>query len=261
MQKLLRFLRASFIFNLLAELEFKGNFLIKLTLMLAQAVLTVLTLELLFAHTSAIAGWSKTQVLLLMGVARIVEGLAGMLFTKSLGRLPDLIRTGELDMTLMRPLPVQFLVSFRFVRVMDSFQVLLGGFLAVYALSLIGVPVWWWWLLFLWYMGIGLVILYSIYLFVTSCSFWMIRFTTLPAIFDILNKPLKTPITVYNPGVQLFLTFILPLSFVAAVPTQVLLQVVDMKLLFVGALLCLIFLFLSHRFFYFALRRYASASS
>ena len=97
----------------------------------------------------------------------------------------------------------------------------------------------------------------------TLC-FWLVRLDNLFVALDTVFSVARTPTTVFRafgPGAQFFLTFVLPLAFLATVPVQALSGALAPAFLLVGPLLAGAFFLASVLFWQHATRVYSSASS
>src|SRR3989344_396206 len=76
--------------SLVREMGFRGNFIAGLVRQALWLAAFVLVIDILFQHTSSLAGWGKEEVLLVVGLSRLFEGFSDLLFTRNLiGEFPN----------------------------------------------------------------------------------------------------------------------------------------------------------------------------
>jgi hypothetical protein len=111
---------------LVREMQFKTNFVIRVLTEFLWLGMQWVFVEVLYGQTKAIGGWDKWQMIALLGTNYIIsQAFEGMFFDNCM-RLTDLIRKGELDFVLVKPMNPQFLVSFPLFRLRVLPQFLLG---------------------------------------------------------------------------------------------------------------------------------------
>ncbi len=262
---MLRYLRLWRRFVVLAfarEAEYRVNFLVGVGEGMAQLALAVLTFAILYRFTDQVGGWSLAQVLLLVGIYRMVDGLISLQIAPNLLAITGYIRSGEMDLLLLRPVSSQFLVSLRLLALPEVVNILIGLGLVLYAGHLTGLQ----WSL----AGIagavifglcGLILLYSLWFFIVTFAFWLVQVDNLDTLFYSLFETARYPLSFFKGGVRTLLTFVVPVAFATTFPTQALLGTADQRLLLVGVGLAGLALLGTHRFWNYAVRHYSSASS
>ena len=139
MIRYLRLWRQFVITAFMREAEYRMNFVIGVGEGLAQLALAVISFLLLYRFTDQVAGWTQAEVLMLVGVYRIVEGLINLQIAPNMRAISGYIRNGEMDFMLLRPVSSQFLVSLRTLELPEGVNVLIGLLLLIYAGGAAGV--------------------------------------------------------------------------------------------------------------------------
>lgn len=249
--------------NVVRELEFRANFWAKVFTNVGWLVSFVLFLKIIFSNTGAIGTWTEGQVFLLFGTFLFVRSLMDTLFTANLGKIPELVRMGTMDFVLTKPVPSLFYVSARYLS-LDELGSLFGavGVLAysVWLLKLHPSPlhVLAWLLLVV----CGLLTLYAIQLLLMTLSFWLVRLDNLSALTDSVVFIARYPPDIFPRLLQFFVSYIIPIAFVASVPASVLLgKRAMLPALLLGGTVAVVFLTLAASFWRYATRAYTSASS
>src|SRR3954468_16384561 len=103
------------------EMGFKSNFILWIVVELLWFGLQLAFFNVIYSHTDSIAGWSRWEVVLLVGASHFIQQLFQAFFLTNCVGLSELVRTGKLDFLLLLPINTRFVVSLR--------QVDLGGFL------------------------------------------------------------------------------------------------------------------------------------
>ena len=80
-----------------------------------------------FARTSTIAGWSEPQYFFFVGCFFALNGLIETLFLDNCNEFAELVRTGDLDFLLLKPIDEQFLITCRRIDWGTAPNVLMGA--------------------------------------------------------------------------------------------------------------------------------------
>src|SRR5947209_20562174 len=100
-------------FSLANALAFRGNFLMKVLVELLWLFILLIFYDTIFKKTSTVAGWDSHDYLFFLGCYYAMEGLIETLFLENCTEFADLVRSGNLDLYLLRPIDEQFLITCR----------------------------------------------------------------------------------------------------------------------------------------------------
>jgi len=244
------------------EAEYRANLLIGVAEGIVQLALAIVTFLLLYHFTNTVAGWTRAQVLVLVGIYRVVDGLIGLQIAPNMLAISGYIRRGEMDFLLLRPVSGQFLVSLRMLELPEAVNVLVGLALTVYAGNLAHVQ----WSIAnvaaaLTFGLCGLAVLYALWFLTVTLSFWLVQVDSLDTLFYSLFETARYPVSFFKGLVRALLTFAVPVAFATTFPAQALLDNADPRLLPVGLVLAGGALAATRLFWTYAVRHYSSASS
>jgi ABC-2 type transport system permease protein len=257
---ILAFLRAS----AQQEMAYRSNFLIGLLYSLLNLGVALAGLGILYGQVESIRGWDYRSTLALLGVYLTVSALRGLFIGPSLDSLAGMdgdILSGRFDFTLLKPVNLQFLVSFRQWRLFALFDLALGLGVVVRALTLPGFALSPAGLLgFCAALAVGMLALYAVLLIFSALVFWSPGFL-FTWVFDGIFQLARYPLGLYPGWLRLVLTWIVPVGLVTTLPAQALAGTLPAGTLagsaaFAGVLFAAATLFFQH-----SLRRYSSASS
>ena len=265
-RRYLRLIGSLGLYTLNRELAFRGNFLVKVSVEVIWLGILLAFYRVVFARTSTIAGWDEPQYLFFVGCFFALNGLIEMLFLDNCNEFAELVRTGDLDGLLLKPIDEQFLITCRKVDWGTAPNVLMGSVVMLFALS----NMHWHFdparvATFLVTFVCGTAIAYGFMLMLTSLSVWMVRNQSLMEMWWLFSSLARYPKEIFSgPWAEplgAFFTYCVPILVVVNVPANAMVRVLDwpMVALTVGATALL--LWLSRRFFHHALRSYRSASS
>ena len=254
-------------FSLVRELAFRGNFLIKMFVEVLWLSILLAFYHTIFANTSMVADWDRHQYLFFVGCYFAMGGLLEMLFLENCNQFADLIRTGDLDFYLLKPMDEQFLVTCRTVDWSCAANVFMGAGVMIAALAGGG-----WSIgpaevaLFLTMMVCGLLLAYSFLLMLTSASVWFMRNQSLYEVWWLFTTLMRYPREIFRGTwaypVGWVFSFLIPIMLVTNVPARIMTdKLLDPALLLYALAATAAALWISRRLFRLALRRYRSASS
>jgi ABC-2 type transport system permease protein len=250
--------------SLVREMSFKANFLMWIVVECLWFVGQIVFLEVMFSHVEAIGGWTKWECILLVGTHQIIAQIFQGLFYVNLSELPELVRTGRLDLFLLLPIDSQFAVSTRKFG-LDSFvsSLVSVGLVALALHKLALTPTAGQLALYLACLGLGLGIHYSILFTLATLSIWIVRAQGLIyGYFNVFNLA-RQPDTIFRGVFKFVFSWLVPVIIVANVPARVLTRAAENPLpaMLHLALATLLVVLGARAFWHFALRRYSSASS
>ncbi|HWB61483.1 MAG TPA: ABC-2 family transporter protein [Chthoniobacteraceae bacterium] len=250
--------------SLIREMNFKANFVLWMLVEFLWFVGQIVFLEVLFSYVQTIAGWSKWEVVLLIGTHQVIGQIFQAFFYVNVANLPELVRTGKLDFMLLLPVDSQFAVSTRQFGLDSVVNAVVGIAIVIFSLAKLHVmpgPVQV--ALYCAALALGVAIHYSIMFFLASMSFWIVRAQGLIyGYFSIFNIA-RYPQDVFRGAFKIVFSWVVPVIIVANVPAQILARSFDepwgpLAKLIAAALIVVTG---ARLFWRSALGRYSSASS
>ncbi|MCE9553661.1 MAG: ABC-2 family transporter protein [Planctomycetes bacterium] len=278
-QVLLTFARNS----LVRDMSFRANFIIEAISAVSWIAMNLGFYELIFSYTDTLGantGWGKYQFFVFFATTTIISGIVEAFFMYNAEEFGELIRTGNLDFALLKPIDTQFLVSLQKIDWSSLSSTVIGGLMLVFAvwklettgqLSLTFLQV----ALYPVYVLCGVGIFYSLMISLAATSVWLGRNQSLQQFWFYITIFARYPMEIYDgPGKSgpnlagktlwgLF-TFVIPVLVAVNIPARLLAMPLSdqhwgLVLYALGATVAS--LWLSRRLFKLALGSYRSASS
>ena len=195
--------------------------------------------KIIYQHTGEIGrgtGWHENEFFVFLGTVWIINSLIQTFFMANAEEFSELIRTGNLDFALLKPIDTQFLISFPRVNWAQLPNGMLGVCLIVYSLIQLSgdtsraiyiSP--WNILAFLFFVACGAVIMYSVMIVLASTSIWLGRNQNLYTFWFYITNFYRYPMEIYQRnGIGMALwgtfTFVIPILVVSNIPARVLAQ-------------------------------------
>ncbi len=249
--------------SLVRDMTFKVNFLLWIVVEVLWFALQLSFIGVLYLHTESIAGWSKWEVVLLIGTSHLIQQLFQALFLVNCTNLSELVRTGKLDFLLLLPLNARFIVSMRQLDLGALVNAATAVAVMVYAGGQLGLsPT----VAQLAGLGVlcaaGVCIHYSLMFLLATISFWTVQAQGIVWVYYNLFNVARLPDAAFKGFFRVLFTFAIPMLLVANVPAKLLADRLGSAweiLLVVGmALACFT---VSEVVWRFSVGRYTSASS
>jgi ABC-2 type transport system permease protein len=227
------------------------------------ALIDFLEIVVIFENVPALAGWTLAEVAFLYGVAELSLKVADTL-VGNVELLPDMIRTGELDTVLVRPLGSLFQVltgDFGLHRLGGAAQ---AGAIFVFALTRLHIA---------WTPGriamvpvmfcSGIAIFCGIWIATNSIAFWLIDSREVANSTTYGGGFLASyPLPIFGKWLRRFLGFFIPVAFVSYFPALYVLGKPGWPLLrFASPVVALVSVIVARLVWRAAVRRYRSTGS
>jgi len=248
--------------GIMNELQYRVNFFIHLFQSLLSLGTGLVVLALVFSYTAELNGWSRPQLLAVLGVQILMGGVIRTVIQPNMTQLMEEVRDGKLDYPLTKPEDAQVLVSVRRVRIWHAVDVVSGGIVLGVGLSsltesigLIDA------LAFAVAILLGGLMLYCFWLIVSCVSFWVVRMWEAIELFEGLFQTGRWPVGIYPLWLRVGLTYLVPIAFAVTVPAEAVTSRLHASTL-LGASAFAVVLFAFTRWLWKrGLRRYSGASA
>lgn len=225
--------------SLVRDMSFRVNFILTCLSSMSWAAMNFLLFKIIYQHTSSIGvgtGWYENEFFIFLGTIWIINSFIQTFFMVNAEEFSELIRTGNLDFALLKPIDTQFLVSFPRVNWAQIPNGLLGLSLVLYSLNelmqdsekqLSVGPLEW--LLYVFYIMCGIAVMYSVMIILASTSIWLGRNQNLYTFWFYITNFYRYPMEIYQKsGIGMALwgtfTFVIPILVVSNVPARILAQ-------------------------------------
>lgn len=254
-------------FSLAREMAFRGNFLVKVTVEVIWLGIMLAFYQVVFGKTQDIAGWTKPEYYFFVGCFFAINGLIETLFLESCNEFAELVRTGDLDFLLLKPIDEQFLISMRKIDWGTAPNVLMGA--AVMVLSL-GQLQWQFDPVAVLAFGLtftcSILIAYGFMLLLTTTSVWLVRNQALMEMWWLFSSLARYPREIFSgrtwaEPLGRFFVYAVPILLVSNVPARVMVKAIDPAMVAYTTFAATTTFLVSRWAFRRALRSYRSASS
>jgi ABC-2 type transport system permease protein len=206
-------------------MQYRLDFLVDALMTVFWTGTAIVPLLVLFRHRPSVAGWSRGEALIVVAWFTVLKGVLDGAIQPALQNVVEQIRTGKLDFLLLKPADAQFLLSTSKFDLWKGMNVVAGLGLVVYALRVVGhVP------------SVGamittmilllgaVVILYSIWIFVVSLAFLVVKVDNLSFLFASIYDAARWPSSVFRGAVAWVFTFVIPLAVMTTFPALAILD-------------------------------------
>jgi ABC-2 type transport system permease protein len=254
-------------YSLAREMAFRGNFLVKIFVEALWLLILLAFYRTIFSKTPLVAGWSEAEYLFFVGCYFALAAFIEAFFLMNCSEFAELVRTGDLDFYLLKPIDEQFLVTCRDLDWSSVPTVLMGAAVMSLAFGQLDIDLT---LgrcaLFLLLFVCGIAIAYSLLLFLTSTSVWLKRNQSLYELWWLFTSLMRYPREIFVGPLAYplgwFFTYVIPILLVANLPARTMVKLFnDPVLIAFTVAVTVVLLAASRKFFRHALRRYRSASS
>lgn len=202
-----------------SQLQYRLSFALNIFGNALVSFLDFMAILIIFQQVDALGGWSAAEVALLYAIACVSFGLTDLAIGH-LDLLPKMIREGEFDLILVRPLGSLFQVVSSDFAMRRLGKALQGAVVLAIALAHLQVE---------WTVGriamlalaivTGIVIYAGIWVAFSTVTFWLIDTQEVANAFSYGGNFLaQYPVNIFGPWLRRLVVFIVPLAFVAYFP-------------------------------------------
>jgi ABC-2 type transport system permease protein len=244
------------------ELQHRGNVALQLVHSVIALGVALVTVQFVFARVDQVNGWTRTELLALVGVFTTVGGLMAMVIRPNLIMLVNDINRGALDYVLVKPRDTQLLISVRTVDLWKGADVVLGaGIIGWAAATMTDRPDPLDLLAFVLSMALGVLIIYCCMYCLFATAFWFIRMDEAAALVDAVMQTGRWPMSLYPGWLRTALTLLIPVAPGIGVPAAALTSRLTPIVLIGQCVFAIAYFVFCRWFLRVAIRHYSGASA
>lgn len=261
--------------SLVREMTFRGNFLLTMLTRAFWFAAQLFLFHIIFDNIHSINDWTREEYFAFMATGMLINAIVETFFMPNCANFSELIRKGDLDFVLLKPIDTQFLISFEKVNLPMLNQVLFASCLLGYSLFQIhergdlngGINVGNL-LMYLLLIAAGVTFFYSLMITLASTSVWLGRNQGLYDFWFYVTVFARYPRSIYSGSptgeiLRFAFSYVIPILLVVTVPARILLEktLQPSWISFIVILAAVLGLVISRGIFQWSLRSYRSASS
>lgn len=216
-----RLLVVGFGMALRRTMAFRVNLLFDILFALIGLGSSVATILVVFTKAQKLAGWTRSDALVLIGTFQIMSGLKSTFLDPNLSWFPQNgVRNGKLDTYLLQPAPCIFLASLAQSAPLALTQAALGAGVTGIAVgthpprpgNVLA------WLLLI---AVGMAVAWTIGVLLACLAFWAPNLQ-LDVFYGAAWGLARYPVSIYRRPLRLILTYVFPLVLIATAPASAL---------------------------------------
>ena len=249
--------------SLMGQLEYRMNFFTGIAMELGYFLAKIVYMIVVYKTGVPINGLTPDEVLVFFGTYMIATGPYAGMYMMNLFGIGRQVQSGELDLLLVKPVSLQFILTLRRSDIaLFTVDVLLGIVAVVIGLVRMAVPVGI--LDVLGYMGYlvtGSLIAYAMFLLPQVLAFKLIKTNSLAGLVDSSWDFNNMPMGIYSRFIQQIGAFVMPIFVITNFPALFILKKMEPLYAVWGIVGPFVWLFLTSYLFSLGLKHYQSASS
>jgi ABC-2 type transport system permease protein len=249
-------------YSIVRTLMFRFDFFLWAMVELLWMGVNLLLISVIYEHTDTVAGWTKYEMILLIGTAMLIQRFVMGFFWSNLFEMGRNIRSGNFDFFLAQPGNPLFMVSTRKIDPDSLVNSLVAIGVIVYAAHKLNLHpnaldlAFYALMIFC-----GILLHYGVLVLAASLVFWTTGNDGMAGIYFSFFEFSRVPRAAFKGAAKVIFVWALPVVIVSNAPASTLLHGFEAKNLLWLAAVTAAWLTLAITVFRAGLRRYASASS
>jgi ABC-2 type transport system permease protein len=216
-------------YSVMRTLMFRGDFFIWALVELFWMTVNVLMVSVIYDHTKDVAGWSKYEMMLLVGTSMLIQRFLMGFFWSSIFEMGRNIRSGNFDFFLAQPGNVMFMATTRKIDPDSLINSIIALALVIYSARELNLhPAVADLVLYAVLIVCGVIIHYSVLVLCVSLAFWITSAQGIEGSYFTLAEFSRLPRQAFrgiaHGAANIVFVWMLPMVVVSNVPASVLIH-------------------------------------
>ena len=217
-------------YSVMRTLMFRGDFFIWALVELFWMSVNVLMVSVIYDHTSNVAGWTKYEMMLLIGTSMLIQRFLMGFFWSSIFEMGRNIRSGNFDFFLAQPGNVMFMATTRKLDPDSLVNSLVAVALVVYSATKLhlhpgAADI----AIYALLVVCGVVIHYSVLVLCVAMAFWITSAQGIEGSYFTLSEFSRLPRQAFRGLANVAFVWVLPMVVVSNVPASALIHGLNLR--------------------------------
>ncbi|WP_235941238.1 ABC transporter permease [Paenibacillus puerhi] len=200
----------------MAQMEYRFNFFLGIGVEIAYLISKLLYVLVVYKTDLHIGDISPDGILMFVGTFTLMTGIySGFFFYNSL-KITEYVREGTLDLLMVKPISLQFLVTLRYIHFGTPIPNVLAGIIMIsIGWEAMGIPITFLNLLgYCLFIAVATILTYCLMFLPALLSFWFVNTGGLAMIFYSIWDANNMPMAIYARWVRRIAVFVLPFMII-----------------------------------------------
>ncbi|MFZ3228636.1 MAG: ABC-2 family transporter protein [Pseudobdellovibrio sp.] len=260
-KKYLGLYQAFFKVSIVADLEFRLNFVLLVCSEFIWYSTQLILFEVLYRHTKIIGEWNIDQMRVFIFLVLFVDSIYMILWDSNFSSFTENVRKGTLDLLLVKPVNSMFMLSSQKISISHIPCLFITGAGFIWAINQI--PDFnflkLFWLIVL--IPAGLSVIFAGRFSLNCSAILFTRADFLQYLWYSMFRLGLRPDAIYSGFLRYVLIFFIPFAMIASIPARILLEPFHIGYIAWAIMLPIILMYLLRKYWNYCLRYYSSASS
>lgn len=215
----------------------------------------------IFNFIDSIAGFTRSQMLLLYATMNLVDILVQVIFFRGFMIMQEDIVKGTFDFVLTKPVNPLVLVAFKNIDFMDALTLVPSIGILIWAVSGIEPITLAHTLVYILLVANGMMLVLGICLFFAGLTFFSTQIENIWWFYRYGMQVARFPVNIYSAPFRVFFTYILPIAVIVTFPTQSFFGALPVQWIIISCVMGVAWVLFGFWFWNWSLKHYQSASS
>lgn len=248
--------------HLMRTIEHRSDFALWSWVACMWSVFNVFYFDLIYRVGGGLVGWTRYELLTLLGVFTILDAFTWSLFYYNMKAYSEMIFNGELNQLLTKPIDTQFVLMTYHNSYNNVFRFIIGVGMVGWSLhKLAYTPSPLQLVAFVIALLLAFTFLYALWFIMTTFSFYVEKLDNINEVFPSMRRAWQVPRGVYTGILSFVFTVLIPIGLVTSVPSEILIGKNSWGWLGYLAIATICTVIVSRLFFKYSLQRYVGQAN
>ena len=243
-----------------AAMSFRSSFVLIVVMDLIFYAMSFYSVDFIYNHVPLIGTWNREQLLFFIAFMLCIDNIHMIVVSENFWEFTRLVRTGEMDFLLLRPLSSMFSVFFSYFRTASLVTLPVSQGLLFYYAYKLHFP-WYNYFLLPVLLVTSFILLISMEIMLSVATFWLTEGYGINFLRMQFQKMARWPQFIYQGVWKLIFLWVFPVLMIGSAPSSILYG--EKPLFWASSLVgaSFLFMFLTNKVWLWGVKHYESASS
>lgn len=248
--------------QLMKMMEYRGDFFFWMIVSIMWTAFNYFFYYLIIGNSNTIAGWSHDEIIILLSFFTMIDAFTWSVFFPNMLNYTESIYQGSLSNLLLLPVNSIFIILTKEATYHNVPRFFIGLTILISTIIRMQIEV----TIFQIILAalvfiISIIFIYSGWFILATLTFWVEKLTNINEVMPGLRSFYQMPARIYTGVTGFLITFILPLGFVTTLPSEIILNKINVFDILYFLIFTLIFAYITVQFYKLSIKKYSSVGN